>query len=157
MGTARGVQLTREGKARLEEELRQLRDVRLPEISQRLHDATMDGDNEDSSEYDGLKEERNRIEARINDLETVLEHAVIIEEGSHDGTVHIGSHVTVRAVDDDMDETWVIVSPEEAHAPEGRISSESPVGQALLGRRAGDSITVTTPGGEIVYRVVDVQ
>ena len=157
MGTARGVQLTRDGKARLEEELRQLRVERLPDLSERLHEATMNGNNEDSSEYDGLKEEYSRLESRVRDLESILEHAEIIEEGSRDGTVQIGSHVTVRTPDDSEDETWVLVGPEEASAPDGRVSSESPVGQALLGSRAGDSITVTTPGGDIIYTVIDVK
>jgi len=157
MGTARGVQLTRDGKARLEEELRQIREHRLPELSQRIQGATEDGDVTDNSEYEDLKEEYNRTEGRLQELENILESAVIIEEGSRDGTIHVGSRVTVRTPDDSEDETWVLVSPEEAHAPEGRISSESPVGQALLGSRAGDAITVTTPGGDIVYTVVDVK
>jgi transcription elongation factor GreA len=157
MGTARGVQLTRDGQKRLEEELRHLTEVRIPELTERIQQATEDGDVSDNSEYEDLKEEYNRLEGRLHELENILENVVIIEEGSRDGTIHIGSHVTVRTPDDSEDETWVLVGPEEAHAPEGRISSESPVGQALLGSRAGDSITVTTPGGHIVYTVVDVK
>ncbi len=157
MGTARGVRLTRDGQKRLEEELRHLREERLPELSERIQGATEDGDVTDNSEYEDLKEEYNRIEGRLHELENILEHPEIIEEGSRDGSIQVGSHVTVRTPDDSEDETWVLVGPEEAHAPEGRISSESPVGQALLGSRAGDAITVTTPGGDIVYTVVDVK
>jgi transcription elongation factor GreA len=157
MGTARGVQLTRDGKARLEDELRHLREERLPELSERIQEATAEGDVSDNSEYEDLKEEYNRLESRVLDLETILERATIIEEGSADGIIRIGSHVTVRTPDESEDEHWVLVSPEEAHAPEGRISSDSPVGRMLLGSRAGDAITVTTPGGEIVYTVVDVK
>jgi len=93
MGTARGVQLTRDGKARLEDELRHLREERLPELSERIQEATAEGDVSDNSEYEDLKEEYNRLESRVLDLETILERATIIEEGSADGVVRIGSHV----------------------------------------------------------------
>ncbi len=155
MATERSIQLTAEGKTRLEEELRQLRDIKLPEITSRMQESAETGDNDDGSETEPLKDEYVHMEARIRDLELTIEVAEIIPEGSPNGIVGLGSHVTVRS--DDGDEEWVLVGPEEADAPEGRLSSESPVGKALMGRKAGDSTTVTTPGGEFAYAVVAVK
>ncbi|CAA9545120.1 MAG: Transcription elongation factor GreA [uncultured Thermomicrobiales bacterium] len=154
MATGRTIQLTRDGKARLEEELRQLREVRLPGITSQMQESVESGDNDDGSETEPLKEEYATVEARIRDLERTIEVAEIIPEGSPDGVIGLGSHVTIRS--DDGDETWVIVGPEEADAPEGRLSSESPVGKALMGARAAETIVVTTPGGEISYEVIAV-
>jgi transcription elongation factor GreA len=156
MSTKRTIQLTAEGKARLEEELRHLESTFLPELKQRIQQATEDGDVNDNSEYDDLKEEFMQTEARIRELEQTLDRAEVIAEGSVDGTVSLGSHVTVRS-DDGYEETWVLVGPEEANAPEGRISTESPVGRALIGHRAGESAAVATPDGPITYTVVDVK
>lgn len=154
MATERSIRLTVEGKTRLEEELRHLRDVRLPEITALMQDSAETGDDDDGSETEPLKDEYASVEARIRDLEMTIEGAQIIPEGSPDGVIGLGSHVTVRS--DDGDETWVLVGPEEADAPKGRLSSESPVGKALMGRKAGDSTIVTTPGGDIPYTVITV-
>lgn len=156
MRTERTIQLTAGGHARLVQELKHLTEVKLPDISARIQDATEHGDVSDNSEYEDLKEEFVLTEARIRELEQTLERAEIIQEGSVDGTIHPGSHVTVRS-DDGEEETWVLVSPEEASAVDGRISTESPVGKALVGSRVGDSATVTTPGGKIVYTVIGVR
>lgn len=151
----RVVQLTAEGKARLEEELRTLRDERKPALSARIYEANEYGDVTDNGEYEGLKEELIITETRIADLEQTLARAEVIKPGPSDGSVQLGSRVQLRS-DDGEEETWLLVSPEEAHAKDGSISTESPVGRALLGCRAGDSATVTTPGGVIVYTVLQV-
>lgn len=156
MASDRAVQLTAEGKLRLEAELLQLRETRLPELTRRMQDLTEAGDVTDNSEFEDLKEEVVTTEARANDLEATLEHAEIVEEGSPDGVIALGSHIVVSA-DDGEEESWVVVGAEEADAPEGRLSMESPVGKALVGLKQGDSCTVTTPGGEITYTVVSVK
>lgn len=156
MRIERTIQLTTDGHERLARELKHLTEVKLPDITARIQDATEHGDVSDNSEYEDLKEEFVLTEVRIRELEQTLERAEIIQEGSIDGTIHLGSHVTVRS-DDDEEETWVLVSPEEASAVEGRISTDSPVGKALVGSRMGDSATVTTPGGQIVYTVTGVR
>lgn len=156
MSTKRTIQLTAEGKARLEEEHRHLESTVLPDLKQRIQEATEEGDVNDNSDYDDLKEEYLQSEARIRELEQTLDRAEIIEEGSIDGTIGLGSHVTVKS-DDGEEESWVLVGPEEAHAPDGRISTESPVGRALIGRRAGESASVETPDGPITYTVIDVK
>ena len=153
----RTVRLTAGGKARLEEELTVLRTQRRPELAARIQEATEHGDVSDNSEYEELKDEWAMIEARIRDLEQTLERAELIHpEDAVAGVIGLGSRVTLRS-DDGEEETWVLVSPEEANTLDGTISTESPVGHALLGCRVGDSPTVKTPGGEIVYTVVSVE
>jgi transcription elongation factor GreA len=151
----RTVLLTAGGKTRLEEELEALQTKRLPDLTARIQEASQHGDVTDNGEYEELKEERVMVEARIRDLEQTLERAEIIRRDAADDTVGLGSKVTLRS-DDGDEETWVLVSPEEAHALDGTISTESPVGRAVLGCRAGDSPTVTTPGGSMVFTVVGV-
>ncbi len=157
MATDRQLKLTREGKARLEEELRQLREERLKELSERIQRANEEGDISDNSEFEELKEEYYYAEDRVREIQHILQRAIIIEEGSVDGTIGLGSRITVQADDDDGPENWVLVNEEESSALEGRISDESPVGIALLGKRAGDIITIKTSHGEISYRIIDVK
>ena len=151
----RTVRLTAEGKTRLEEELDGLRTRRLPALAVRIQEATEHGDVSDNSEYEDLKAEWVTVEARIRDLEQTLERAEVIRREAGDDAVGLGSRVTLRS-DDGEEETWILVSPEEANTLDGTISTESPVGRAVLGCRPGDSPTVTTPGGAIVYTVVSV-
>lgn len=155
MTTERTVQLTAAGKTRLEGELVELRE-KMQELFRNVQDANTNNEASDSSEYEEIKDELVYTEARVRDLEQLLAHAEIIEEGSKDGVVALGSHVTVR-FDDGESDTWVLVSPEEASIPDGRVSTESPVGQALIGTREGDTIAVRTPGGEVSYTVVTVK
>ncbi|MDP9365068.1 MAG: GreA/GreB family elongation factor [Chloroflexota bacterium] len=155
MVRARTVRLTAGGKARLEEELEALLTRRRPDLAARMKEATRHGDVSDSSEHEDLKEEWAIVEARIRDLEQTLERAEVIQRNAADDAVGLGSRVTLRG-DDGEEETWVLVSPEEANSLDGTISTESPVGRALLGCRTGDSPSVTTPGGTMVYTVVSV-
>ncbi len=151
----RTVRLTASGKARLEEELHVLETGKRPALAARIQEATEHGDVSDNGEYEELKEEFVMVEARIRDLAQTLERAEVIQRDADDDSVGLGSRVKLRS-DDGEEETWVLVSPEEAHALDGTISTESPVGRALMGCRQGDAPTVTTPGGTIVYTVVEV-
>ena len=155
MATARTIQLTAEGKARLEEELKHLQEVKLVDLSRRIQEASQHGDVSDNGEYEDLKEERVHTEARIRELEQTLEHASVITAGASDGTIRLGSRVTIRW-DDAEEESWILVSPEEAYPADGRISTDSPVGHALLGSRVGDTASVRTPGGELEFTVTAV-
>jgi transcription elongation factor GreA len=149
------VWLTEAGKSRLEEELHDLRTRRRPELQARIQEATESGDISDNSEYEELKDEWAILVARIQDLEQTLERAEVIQREAGDDVVGLGSIVTLRT-DDGEEETWVLVSPQEANTLDGTISTESPVGRALVGCRPGDSATVGTPGGAMVYTVVSV-
>ncbi len=152
----RVVQLTAGGKAKLEEELRLLRDERKPSLTARIYEANEHGDVTDNGEFEELKEELIVTEARIANLEQLLTRAEIIETGRSDGTVQLGSRVKLSS-DDGEEETWLLVSPEEANSMGGSISTESPVGRALIGCHEGDSATVITPAGSIVYTVLTVE
>ena len=149
------VWLTEAGKRRLEDELQDLRTRRRPELHTRIQEATESGDISDNSEYEDLKDEWASLEARIFDLEQTLEHSEIIQRQDGDDVVGLGSTVTLRS-DDGEEETWVLVSPQEANTLDGTISTESPVGRAIVGCRAGDAATVRTPSGAIVFTVVTV-
>jgi transcription elongation factor GreA len=154
MITNRVVRLTLEGKAKLDEELAQLLTVKKPELAARIQEATEHGDISDNSEYEALKEEFVLTEARINELEQVLERAEIVAPPTS-GSIGLGSVVTIRS-DDGEEETWRLVGPEEADTREGTISTDSPVGSALMGRGAGDSATVVTPAGSMEFTILRV-
>jgi transcription elongation factor GreA len=154
MSSSRTVQLTAAGKARLEEELAMLRNQRRPELAARIQEATEHGDVSDNSEYEEMKDEWAMIEGRIRDLEQTLEHAELVQPAAA-GVIGLGSRVTLRS--DDGEETWILVSPEEANTLDGTISTDSPVGRALLGRRAGESTQVATPSGPITFVIVGIQ
>ena len=150
----RTVPLTAAGRARLEDELQTLRNRRLPDLMARIQEETESGDVSDNSEYEELKETAAIVEARIRELEQTLSNAVPVEAAA-DGTVGLGSRVTLRS-DDGEEEVWTLVSREEANALAGTISTESPVGRAVLGCRKGDAATVRTPAGELVYTIVEI-
>jgi transcription elongation factor GreA len=153
---AQTVWLTQAGKTRLEEELSDLRTRRRPELHTRIQEATESGDISDNSEYEELKDEWASLEARIYELEQTLERAEVIQREDGKETIGLGSKVTLRS-DDGEEETWILVSPQEANTLDGTISTQSPVGQALIGCRVGDSATVRTPSGSLVYTVVAVE
>ena len=152
---AQTVWLTAAGKTRLEEELNDLRTRRRPDLQVRIQEATESGDISDNSEYEELKDEWASLDARIHELEHTLDRAAVIQRDETDGVVGLGSKVTIRS-DDGEEETWILVSPQEANTLDGTISTQSPVGKALIGCRAGDSATVRTPSGAIEFTVVAV-
>lgn len=155
MATDRKVRLTPEGKVRLEKELEHLRNVRIPELSRLIQEATGDGDISDNSEYEEMKDEYMHLESRIYELQQTIDHAEIIEEGCGDGTVQFGSKVTVKD-EDGIEEVWLLVDSAEANSSENRVSADSPVGKALMGCRAGQTATVQTPGGSFTYSITNV-
>lgn len=151
------LEITREGMDKLNEELRVLQEERLKDLSQRISAASAEGDVSDNSEFEDLKEEYYYVEERIREVKGILSRADILEEGSADGTIGLGSRITVKADDDDEEETWLLVNEEESSAMDLRISDESPVGLALLGKQAGDSVTITTPDGDLTYTIIAVK
>jgi transcription elongation factor GreA len=150
------VLLTREGLAKLREELEYLRNVRLPEVAQSLEQARSTNlSTEDEPGYELTREEQAAVEGRIVQIEDMLARAEVIDEDAvqQSGIVQIGS--TVVVVDDaGREQSFQIVNPLEVDAIHGKISSESPVGRALLGHRAGDEIEVTVPTGTRRLKIV---
>ncbi len=146
------VYLTREGLARLEAELENLKTVQRPAVAERIHEAKLETSSSDNAELDDAQDEAAKIEARILQLEDMLRQARVIDDRHGTDKVTLGSEVVVR-LDDGTTEHYVLVGKTEANPREGRISNESPVGQALLGRAKGEKVTVQTPGGIMTMTV----
>ena len=152
--SAEQVQLTPDGAARLQEELRMLTEGRRPEVVARIRAAKELGDLKENADYHAAREEQGFLEGRIQTIEALLRGAEVVEAPSAGSAIGLGSTVTVEADGDEV--TYVLVGTSEADPKGGRISVASPVGKALLGRGAGDEVTVRTPQGEARYRVVSV-
>ena len=144
---AEEVILTKEGKEELEKRLEYLKIEKRAEITERIKTAREFGDLSENAEYDAAKNEQAMIEGEILEIEEKLNRAVIIKETAKKGTVSLGSKVDL--LDEDLGEvmTYEIVGTTEADVELGRISNESPIGNALLGRKAGDKINVVVPAG----------
>lgn len=147
--------LTYEGLKKLEDELENLKVVRRKEVSQKIKEAREQGDLSENAEYDAAKDEQRDIEARIEELEKILKNAeVVVEEEADLDKVSIGC--SVKILDCEFDEEYKIVGSTEANSLKGKISNESPVGKALLGKQVGDTVTVETPAGEFSYKVLSI-
>ncbi len=150
------IYVTKEGLKKLEEELEYLRTVKRAEVAQRLHDAMGEGDIDENAEYDDAKNEQSFVEGRILTLEAMIKNAVIIQEGKHHNQIVLGSTVTVSEEGSEP-ETYYIVGSAEADPRQGRISNESPLGRALLGKRVGDSITINAPAGALTFQIMAIR
>lgn len=140
-------QITTEGKAELEKELGELKSQR-SEISERIAAARDYGDLSENAEYDAAREEQGIVETRILEIEDILMNHEIIKPQKANGIVHVGSTVELK---NGKTVTYTIVGPVEADPLEGKISNESPIGAALMGKKVGDKVTITTPKGTTVY------
>lgn len=158
--------LTEEGLRQLTEELKHLKEVRRAEIAAKLKRALEFGDLSENAEYQEAKEEQALVEARIAELEEQLKNVEIIEEKTSSGgnaggganIVQIGSTVTIKNITEDDDpETYVIVGSMEADPLNGRISNESPIGNAILEKKKGDVVKVKVPAGTFEFKVVEVK
>jgi transcription elongation factor GreA len=147
-------QLTASGLAALERELEELTTVRRPEVILRVKHARELGDLRENADYEAARREQSFLEGRIQALEQTLRNAVVITT-QDSGVVHLGSWVDVEVEDERS--TLHIVGPSEADPFAGRISDASPVGRALMGRRAGDEVVIQTPGRQMHYRVLEVR
>ncbi len=152
------VYISAEGLERMKEELEELRNIRRPEVAELIQRAKELGDITDSAQYDAAKNEQAFLEGRIRHLEDNIRRALIIEEQSPEGNgaVRVGSTVLVRDGDGE-EERWTIVGRTEADASQGRISNESPVGGALLGKRAGETLEIDTPAGSLTFTISSVE
>ncbi len=143
---AEEVLLTKEGKEELEKRLDYLKVEKRAEITERIKTAREFGDLSENAEYDAAKNEQAMIEGEILEIEDKLKRAVIIKE-SKKGQVSLGSKVDFIDEEDGVLVTYEIVGTTEADVEQGRISNESPIGNALLGRKAGDTVRVVVPSG----------
>jgi len=146
--------LSKEGYEKLREELDEMVNVRRAEVAARIHEAKEHGDISENAEYEDAKNEQAFVEGRIQTLSALIKNAVMIEENHSTTHVQIGSTVTVQS--DDGKEKFTIVGSAEAAPADGKISNESPVGRALLGRKKGETVQVTVPAGEFSYKIVSI-
>lgn len=151
------IALTPEGQAKLEEELRHLETVRRREVGERIKEAKEFGDISENSEYDDAKNEQAWVESRIIEINQILAHATIIDLPKRSDKVHLGCFVDLRDAETDETHRYQVVGSAEADPTHDRISNESPVGQAIMGHKKGDTVQVTTPRGSIIeYEIIKI-
>jgi len=150
--------LTSEGYQKLQEELNYLRTTKREQIADRLHEAIEGGELLDNAELEAAKNEQAFVEGRIKELEILLATARVVEEKDVDKeTIQVGNSVTIQEEGSKDKETYEIVGAAEADPGAGKISNESPLGKALLGRRVGDKVQVDAPAGSYFVKVIKVE
>jgi transcription elongation factor GreA len=153
--TTKQVPVTKEGLAKIQKELEELINVRRPELAQRIHDAKEQVGAQNTPEYEDARAEQAFIEGRINELEEMLDNAVIIQETHDHQTVSLGSKVKVK-MHDGKTVSYTIVGIAEADPKEGKISNESPVGEALLGKHVGEEFEFKAPAGTLTWKIISI-
>ena len=155
---AKEFKLTRERLEALENELQYLRTTREREVAELIKEARSFGDLSENSEYDEAKNQQAQLYGRIAEVENILANAVVIEETDLEtGCVGMNSRITIRDVEFDEVETYSIVGSQEANPAEGKISDDSPIGRAAIGKKAGDMLQVEAPGGVFQYELLRVE
>ncbi|MBE7012268.1 MAG: transcription elongation factor GreA [Ruminococcaceae bacterium] len=146
---AKQIMLTVEGLQKLEEELEYLKTKKRKEVAEKIKEARGFGDLSENAEYDEAKNEQNQVESRIIDLENMLKNAAVIDQDEVEiDKVGIGTRVKVYDVDFEEEIEYSIVGSTEADPDKNKISNESPVGKAILGKKVGDAVEVSTPTGD---------
>ena len=149
--------LTYEGLKKLEDELQDLKVVKRKEVADKIREAREQGDLSENAEYDAAKDEQRDIEARIEEIEKILKNAeVVVEEDVNLDQISIGCKIRILDLEFDEELEYKIVGSTEANSLKGKISNESPVGKALMGKKVGDTVTVETQAGEISYKVLEI-
>ncbi|MCY7443982.1 transcription elongation factor GreA [Bacillus velezensis] len=148
--------MTHEGKQKLEQELEQLKTVKRKEVVERIKIARSFGDLSENSEYDSAKEEQAFVEGRITTLENMIRNAKIIEDDGGSNVVGLGKTVSFIELPDGEEESYTFVGSAEADPFEGKISNDSPIAKSLLGRKVDEEVTVQTPGGEMLVKIVKI-
>ena len=146
--------LTSEGFLELENELHYLKTTKRNEVIKTLKEARALGDLSENSEYDQAREEQANLEKRIIEVEYALEHAVVIDSSDNNGKVGIGCQVELQYEDEDDVETYKIVGSQEADPFNNKISNESPMAAAIMGRKVGDTVEVSSPDGVYSVKIV---
>jgi len=149
------VYVSADGLKKMQAELEDLRTTKRAEVAERIHAAMEFGDFTENSELEQAKNDQAFLEGRIMTLEQMIKNAQVIDENTHHELVEVGSHVMVEA--DGSKEQYVIVGSAEAAPGEGKISNESPVGRALLGHKAGETVKLSVPAGSIEMKILAVR
>ena len=150
--------LTYEGLRKYEDELHELKVVKRKEVAQKIKEAREQGDLSENAEYDAAKDEQRDIEARIEELEKILKNAEVVDEEEVDiNVIGIGCQVKILDMEYDEELEYKIVGSTEANSLKGKISNESLVGQALMGKKTGDVVEVEAQAGVIKYKVLGIE
>ena len=158
MSNDQPVYLTEDGLHKIKEELEYLTTTRRREVAQMIAEAKAEGDISENAGYDEAKTAQGFLEGKIRELENILKRAQVIKEDmGKQNVVSIGRTVIVREVDTDFNETYTIVGSLEADPANGRVSNESPMGRALLGKKVGAKVVVDSPGGKIKFEIVKLE
>lgn len=157
MAVDKSYYMTKEGKEKLVEELEHLITVRRPEVVERIKIARDFGDLSENSEYDAAKDEQAFVESRISQVEMMIRNAEIIEsDQTNPNVVALGKTVTFKELPDGDEEKYKIVGSAEADPFEGKISNDSPIAKSLIGHEVGQEVTVPTPGGDMLVKIITV-
>jgi len=148
------VQITKEGLETLKNELYDLKEVKRPMVVERLSNARTQGDLAENSDYHNAKDELDFLDGRISDLEEVLRRAIIVQNGTRNGGISVGTKVTLRV--NGQKHLYHIVGEWESDPTQKKISHTSPLGQALIGRKVGDKVEVEAPAGKILYEILSI-
>lgn len=149
--------MTYEGLKKLEDELQDLKVVKRKEIAQKIKEAREQGDLSENAEYDAARDEQRDMEARIEELEKLLKNAEVIDEDEMQGDkINVGCIVKLYDLEEDDELEIHIVGSSEANSLAGKISNESPLGQALIGKKVDEMVVVETPAGNFEYKVLSV-
>ena len=148
------IYVTKEGLAKLKAELAELNDVKRPEVARRIKEAREMGDISENSEYDAAKQEQSYIEGRISELEEFLKNAEISKDNGKRDIIGVGAMVKIRVDSEEIE--YHIVGAPEANPLEKKISHESPLGSALVGKKVGDKIEVEAPMGKLIYTILKI-
>ena len=157
MENAKELLMTADGMQKLEDELENLKVFRRKEVAEKIKQALAFGDLSENSEYDEAKNEQAQVEARIAQIEGMLKIARVIDDAAIDtDTVSIGTRVKILDIEFDDEDEYFIVGSSEADPSQNRLSYESPVGKALLGKKVGDIVDVEAPAGTIQFKILDI-
>ncbi len=154
---AKQIILTDDGLKKYEQELEELKTVKRKEVADKIKVALSFGDLSENSEYDEAKNDQAKLEARIVELEAMLQNAKVINESDlSTDTVNVGSKVKVLDMEYDEEITYKIVGSAEADPKQGLISDESPLGRQLIGSKIGETVTIEAPAGEMHFKIIDI-
>ncbi|MDD6380478.1 MAG: transcription elongation factor GreA [Lachnospiraceae bacterium] len=148
--------MTKEGKKKLEDELQDLIHVQRPAITKKIAEAREQGDLSENAEYDAAMDEQGKIEDRIKDIQEILKDAVVVADDDT-GKINIGYTVKLLDLEENEEDEYKIVGSNEVDILNGKISNESPVGAAVIGHVAGDTVTVETEAGSFQYKIVEAE
>jgi transcription elongation factor GreA len=156
MNEKKEIFLTKEGLNELQEELKDLKENKRPEVINQIKEARAQGDLSENAEYHAAKDKQGQIEARIKEIEYLIDNATLISN-TKSSTIKVGSTVEIEYVDDKETDTYKIVGSTEADPFENKISNESPIAVAIIGKKVGDVVSIDSPNGSYDIKIVSIK